>query len=202
MGGGIRDPVDGQVAREFKTSLGTRAAPRPAGEAGVRPPSDDGAGDLVGALDMRLRTIWLRFNNPLVEREFQDEHLTRALPVIRLFLSAAGLLYAIFGLLDVYVISDIERIAWTIRYAVVCPLFITTVVLTFRRLFGRVAQFMLSLNMIAAGVGVIMMTALARPPGNGLYYAGLIMVVIYGSTLDQAANPIRRADLRLPCRAL
>ena len=167
----------------LKTSPGTRTAPRPAGEAAFRPPSDGDTVGRVGGPDMRLRPVWLRFNDPSVEREFQDEHLIRALPAIRLFLTAACLLYAIFGLLDHYVISDIERIAWTIRYAVVCPLFVTTVLLTFRRRFGRVAQFMLSLNMIAAGVGVIMMTALARPPGNSLYYAGLIMVVIYGSTL-------------------
>ena len=38
--------------------------------------------------------------------------------------------------------------------------------LTFTRVFGRVAQAMLSLNMAAAGAGIIAMTALARPPGN------------------------------------
>lgn len=137
----------------------------------------------AGAPGLRLRPVWVRFDDATVEREFQDEHLTRALPAIRLFLTAACLLYAVFGLLDHYVITDIERIAWTIRYAVVCPLFVATVLLSFTRLFARVAQFMMSLNMVAAGVGVIAMTALAGPPGNTQYYAGLIMVVIYGSTL-------------------
>ena len=137
----------------------------------------------TGAPGLRLRPIWLRFDDATIEREYQDEHLTRALPAIRLFLSAACLLYASFGLLDHYVVNDVEEVAWTIRYGVVCPLFVTTVLLSFTRLFSRVAQFMMSVNMVASGVGVIAITALARPPGNSLYYAGLIMVVIYGSTL-------------------
>lgn len=166
----------------LEASRNGRMGQSPMREALFRPPSENTVGP-VGASQMRLRPMWLRFNDPAVEREFQDEHLSRALPAIRLFLTAACLLYAIFGLLDHYVITDIERIAWAIRYAVVCPLFVTTILLTYTRLFGCVAQCMLSLNMIAAGMGIIIMTALARPPGNSLYYAGLIMVVIYGSTL-------------------
>ena len=133
--------------------------------------------------DLALLPVSLRFADPAVEREFQDEHLARALPAIRLFLTAACLLYALFGVLDHYVITDIERIAWAIRYGVVCPLLLTTVALTYTRFFGKVAQLMMSLNVLSSGIGVIVMTALAKAPGNGLYYAGLIMVVIYGSTL-------------------
>jgi len=114
------------------------------------PASEDMSG--TAGPELRLLPIWLRFANPSVEREFRDEYLTRALSAIRLFLTAACLLYAIFGVLDHYVITDIETIAWTIRYAVVCPLFVVTVLLTYTRYFGRVAQFMLCLNMAAAGV--------------------------------------------------
>jgi signal transduction histidine kinase len=37
--------------------------------------------------------------------------------------------------------------------------------------------------MISAGAGVVAMTAITEEPANTYYYAGLIMVVIYGSTL-------------------
>jgi two-component system, cell cycle sensor histidine kinase PleC len=182
MGGGLRHLLMDWSRANLETNRSARIGDRLMREPAFRPPMDDTVGP-AGAPNFRLRPVWLRFNDPSVEREFQDEHLTRALPAIRLFLTTACLLYAVFGLLDHYVVNDIEGIAWTIRYAVVCPLFVTTVLLTFTSLFGRVAQFMLSLNMVASGMGVIIMTALARPPGNSLYYAGLIMVVIYGSTL-------------------
>jgi two-component system, cell cycle sensor histidine kinase PleC len=136
-----------------------------------------------GRGDFRLRPFTLRFRDGAIERAFKDEHLARAVPAIRLFLSAACLLYAVFGILDHFVVREIEGTTWLIRYVCVCPLFVVTVLLTYTKIFRPVAQLLLSLNMLAAGVGIIVMTALAHAPGNSLYYAGLIMVVIYGSTL-------------------
>ena len=40
----------------------------------------------------------------------------------------------------------------------------------------------LSIAMATPGIGVIVMTAIMPPPFNSQYYAGLIMVVIYGSS--------------------
>src|ERR1700733_6781849 len=140
----------------FEISRSIRAEKRRIVGAAFCPTPEDMSG--TAGPELRLLPIWLRFADPLIEREFRDEYLTRALPAIRLFLTAAGLLYAVFGVLDHSVIADIETIAWTIRYAVVCPLFVATILLTYTRYFGRIAQSMLCLNMVAAGAGVIVMT--------------------------------------------
>jgi two-component system cell cycle sensor histidine kinase PleC len=42
---------------------------------------------------------------------------------------------------------------------------------------------MLFVAVMSPGIGVVAMTAIMRPPFDSLYYAGLIMVVIYGSAL-------------------
>jgi signal transduction histidine kinase len=130
-----------------------------------------------------LRPFTLTFKEEAVERRFIVENLLRSLPVVRLFLLAAAALYAVFGVLDAYIIPEIRTIAWLIRYGGVCPLMIGVFLLTYTPAFPRLAQPALAVTMLSAGLGVLVMTALADAPGNALYYAGLIMVVIYGSSL-------------------
>ncbi len=147
----------------LSAQIGTDGAPMPAGYA--------------------LCSLSLRFVDPAVEQRFASGDIARALPTIRVFLVAACLLYAVFGILDAFVIPDVKIQAWLIRYGGVCPVLIGVTLLTFSPVFLRIAQAALALCVSAAGAGIVVMTALASPPGNALYYAGLIMVVIYGSTL-------------------
>ena len=130
-----------------------------------------------------LSPLSLLFIDPAVEQRFTFGQIARALPTIRIFLLAACLLYAAFGILDAYVIPEIKAEAWLIRYVGVCPLLAGVTLLTFSPAFLRIPQLALALCVSSAGAGIVLMTALAHAPGNALYYAGLIMVVIYGSTL-------------------
>ncbi len=125
----------------------------------------------------------LRFIDSAVEQRFAGGDVVTALPTIRTFLLAGCLLYAVFGILDAHVIPDIRLAAWLIRYGAVCPLLAGVTLLTFSPAFLRIAQPALACCVLSAGGGIVLMTALAQPPGNALYYAGLIMVVVYGSTL-------------------
>ena len=133
--------------------------------------------------DYSINPIFLHFGARQVERRFAVENLDRALPTIRLFLVAASILYAAFGILDAYIIPEARTDAWLIRFAMVCPFLLGVVVFSFFRAFRHVAQVLLSLCVFLAGFGIVLMVAIASPPGNSLYYAGLIMVVIYGSSL-------------------
>jgi two-component system, cell cycle sensor histidine kinase PleC len=134
-------------------------------------------------VDYPMSQLTLRFVDKALERRFAIEHLVRALPTMRIFLLGASLFYAAFGFLDAFVISQAKVLAWVVRYAVVCPVLVATAVLTYSPLFVAVSQPVLAVAMFTAGMGVVAMTAFAPPPGNGLYYAGLIIVMIYGSSL-------------------
>jgi two-component system cell cycle sensor histidine kinase PleC len=138
---------------------------------------------LQDVVDYSINPLFLHFVSPPVEGRFAIHHLTRALPTTRLFLTAASLLYATFGILDAYVIPDARADAWLIRYAFVCPFLIGVVFFSFSHAFRYVAQLLLSLCVFVAGFGIVLMVVIAQPPGNALYYAGLIVVVIYGSSL-------------------
>ena len=135
------------------------------------------------SVDYPMSRVTLRFADKALERRFVVEHLARALPTMRIFLLGASLFYAAFGFLDAFVISDAKVAAWVIRYAIVCPVLVGTAVLTYSPLFAVVSQPVLATAMFVGGMGVMAMTALAPAPGNSLYYAGLIIVMIYGSSL-------------------
>ena len=128
----------------------------------------------------RLR---LQFRDPQTERQYLSESLNEARTLIRIYLVAAALLYLTFGVLDWVVGREMVATLWFIRYAIVCPIFLAAAAMTYVPAFDTLAQTVLSIAMIAPGIGVVIMTAIMPPPFNSLYYAGLIMVVIYGSSL-------------------
>lgn len=123
-----------------------------------------------------IRPFTLRFTNPDIERRFAIDRLDRAMLSIRIFLLAGVLLYALFGILDAYVLEEAREAAWRIRYFGVIPVLVLVFLLTFTPVFKKISQLALGTAMFAAGLGIIAMTAVARAPGNALYYAGLIMV--------------------------
>ena len=130
-----------------------------------------------------LDRLHLRFRDPEVETRYRAESLNESRVLIRTYLVAAALLYLTFGILDSFVGGPMVQTMWFIRYALVCPLLLGAAGLTFLPSFERFAQAVLSVAMIAPGLGVVSMTAIMPPPFNSFYYAGLIMVVIYGSSL-------------------
>lgn len=128
-----------------------------------------GVGDTTTPGDYALNTLSLSFADHDIERRFTAEHLNRALPTIRVFLLAACALYALFGILDHYILPETHGTMWLIRYAGVCPLLLLALALTYHPAFPRIAQIVLGTSSFIAGLGIIAMTAFAEEPGNRLY---------------------------------
>ena len=131
----------------------------------------------------RLRPFLMRFAGKEAERDFQITSLKSALPTIRAFLFAGTLLYAIFGILDVLVVPNHPDQVLLIRFGFITPVLLAVCAFTFSRHFIRFAQASLVGGMFCAGLGVIAMTAVIDGPMRETYYAGLIMVVIYCTSL-------------------
>jgi signal transduction histidine kinase len=128
----------------------------------------------------RLR---LRFRDGAIENRYVRESVNESRPLIRTYLLAAACLYLSFGILDAVIGTDLTQTLWFIRYGVVCPTLVAVALLTYVPSFDRFAQSVISIAMFIPGLGVVVMTAMLPPPSNSNYYAGLIMVVIYGSSL-------------------
>ena len=130
-----------------------------------------------------LNEFRLRFCEPQVEAVFTRDTFVQSINFIRAYLLAGLALYASFGLLDKAVGGPVTALLWAIRYGVVCPILAGIFGLTFLQRFPRIGQVALAVSMIATGLGVVAMTAIMPPPFNSLYYAGVIMVVIYCGAL-------------------
>lgn len=130
-----------------------------------------------------LDKLRLSFLDPRVERVFEQETLRQSIGVIRLYLAAGTLLYMSFGVLDFIVCKQSLFALYAIRYGFVCPVLLAVLGLTFTPYFERLGQSALSITMLSCGSGIIAMTAIMPAPYNAQYYAGLIMVVIYCSSM-------------------
>ncbi len=145
--------------------------------------ASENAGKTSDVTSLKFGKLSLRFVNQETERRFSDEHLVRSLPIIRLSMVTGALLYGLFGILDIIVVPDVLAEVWLIRFAVVCPFLLGMLLFSFTRYFARSAQLVLSLCMLVSGLGIIAMTAITSPPASYFYYAGLILIVIYCSSL-------------------
>ncbi len=131
------------------------------------------------ALDRR----WLRFTNRNYEQRFLRAHVRESLPVIRLAGIMGAAIYAMFGILDALVFTDSLAGILAIRYGFGLPVILGSLLLTHSRIFLRAPQLLLTLGMFGLGCSILAMTAVGEPPGNASYYTGLIIVVMFYSSV-------------------
>ena len=133
--------------------------------------------------ELKLDRLRLVFAGDAQEKEFSRDALMHSMGYIRAYLVSGIGLYMFFGILDFTVGSQSVHALWFIRYAIACPILFIVLILTFSPSFSRIGQYALASTMIASGFGVVIMTAIMSPPFNAMYYAGLIMVVVYCSSM-------------------
>jgi signal transduction histidine kinase len=127
----------------------------------------------------KIRPLTLRFHDCELEQEFFDDYFEKALRHVRVALLVGMLLYGIFGILDAFIIPDDKAAAWIIRYGMVIPLLVAVYASSYSRHFKAFMQPLLVVVILVTGFGIIAMLMLADPPGTYLYYAGLILVIMY-----------------------
>ena len=118
----------------------------------------------------------LRFT-PDLEPAFAEDHFSRSLVFIRFAVVLAIVLYAAFGVLDLFIVPHVAGRIWIIRYAMVCPVALVVLGLTFTRRFKPIAQPVLMGLAALCGLGIVAMIAIADSSVAALYYAGLLLVI-------------------------
>lgn len=127
--------------------------------------------------------VTLRFADPAVEHAYRSDHYESSVGHVRLALALGGFLYALFGILDAQIIPEAQAAAWVIRYAVACPVIFGMLLFSYSRHFRDYMEISMAVVGLVAGCGIILMLALASPPGNYLYYGGLLLVSTFCFTL-------------------
>ncbi|MDC7235239.1 MAG: ATP-binding protein [Spirochaetales bacterium] len=118
--------------------------------------------------------------NAHLEKDFKKEFLSRSAVFTRLALCIGLIFYSVFGFLDAILAPEQKYQLWFIRYAVVGPLLIILILVSFLKPFRKSSEILGVIALIAAGSGISIMVAISRPPASYSYYAGIILVLMLG----------------------
>ncbi len=130
-----------------------------------------------------IKAHWLTLSfEPDLEAAFLDEHFKKSISHVRLSLLLGVLFYALFGILDAWVFPETKFKLWFIRFGIFAPFSFAVLGFSYTRYFKKYMQLALASVVLVAGLGIIAMIVIAPDPGSYLYYAGLILVYLYGYT--------------------
>ncbi len=131
--------------------------------------------------DVKVNLLTLSFPKEL-EAEFLKNYYLKSLNHVRFSILVAIFFYSIFGILDAWLVPLEKEHFWIIRFALFLPFSLAILLFSFSRFFERYIQPSIAAIILVAGLGIIGMILIAPPPVIYSYYAGLILVFIFGYT--------------------
>ena len=123
----------------------------------------------------------LSFIQPF-EKRFLEEYYIKNRIHIRLSLLLAVAIYSVFGFLDAALLSEFRDTFWFIRFGIFAPFSLIVLLFSFSSNFIKYYQYLCSAVVLLAGLGIIVMIVIATDKVSYTYYAGLILVFIFGYT--------------------
>ncbi|MEA1898946.1 MAG: ATP-binding protein, partial [Bacteroidota bacterium] len=144
--------------------------------------------DLTSSHGMRLNPITLSFKAPqkTLEKEFLYNYYTRSLFQFRFALILALIFYDLFAFLDSAVVPEADNVLWIVRFYIVTPVLLLAMGLSFAKSFHKYMQAIIMVAWGITGFGIIIMTHIVSGKGVYSYYAGLILIFIFGYTFIRA----------------
>ncbi len=123
---------------------------------------------------------FLKFRSGSFEKAFIKHYDEQTIPAIRLGFWLACILYALFGILDYYLMPLSYKKIWFIRFGIVVPFIFTTYIITYIKSLRRYIQSSITLSSIVMGLGIVAMMAIADESEHGyrFYYAGTMLVIM------------------------
>ncbi|RLB36587.1 MAG: hypothetical protein DRH12_15575 [Deltaproteobacteria bacterium] len=134
--------------------------------------------------EMKINPLTLSFE-PDLEEKFREDYYFNSLRMVRISLLAGMFLYGFFGLLDAVLVPEIKLKLWVIRFGIVWPTLLGVILFSYTGMFKKLFQPVVALAMLVAGGAIIYMIAILPAPVNQTYYAGLILVFIWGYTFTR-----------------
>ena len=129
----------------------------------------------------KLNWLTLSFAGDL-EKAFLDNYFKNSLWHVRIAFLMGVLLYGFFGFLDAWMVPDAKYKLWFIRYVIFAPYGIGIFIFSFTRHFKKYMQLSIAFGVLISGLGITAMILIAPYPASYSYYAGLLLVFIYGYT--------------------
>jgi signal transduction histidine kinase/CheY-like chemotaxis protein len=120
------------------------------------------------------------------EKEFQEDYFKRSLNPFRFSIILSMVFYGAFAFLDAVTVPSLKEVFWFIRFGIVFPVLILVYMFSYSKLFKKYMQFVITCIMFITGFGIIIMIIYAAKVENYSYYAGLILIFIFGYTFIRA----------------
>jgi len=120
------------------------------------------------------------------EKGYQDDYFIKSLNPFRFSLVLSMIFYGSFAFLDTVAVPELKGVFWFIRFGIVFPILVGVFIFSYSKLFKKVMQFVISCIMFITGFGIIIMIIYAAKVQNYSYYAGLILIFIFGYTFIRA----------------
>jgi hypothetical protein len=111
---------------------------------------------------MELDPITLSFPKN-IEQSFIEDFFNKSLGLVRFSLFVGILLYCLFGILDAYIVPNMIRQLWFIRFAVVGPILLGIIVFSYSPRFKKYFQFYVFTAMVVSGFGIVLMILIIPP---------------------------------------
>jgi len=125
----------------------------------------------------------LKFDDAELEESFREDYYEKSILTVRIALILGAMLYSIFGVLDSLIAPESVMFIWIIRFGIVLPILLLTLLISFTNILKRYMQFILSMVSLIAGFGIVAMIAIAVETDSSLYYyAGLMLVLMWTYT--------------------
>ncbi len=129
-----------------------------------------------------LHRLTLSFTSEELEVAYPAQFWQSSQTFVRFSLLLATGLYLIFGLLDRQMVPESAGQILVIRL-IVAALLVGAFLFTFRPSIAKHLQAIMVLVIVSTGMGVLAMIAIASPEGGYAYYAGLMLVVMFGQAM-------------------
>lgn len=119
----------------------------------------------------------LKYNLPEnLKNRFHNSRNEANIIISRIVLLVGIFFYGIFAFVDKLVAPEIYSSFFVIRFYIVIPILTIIILSTFSKQLIKYLQPIISLAVITAGSGIILMISISSPSVNNYYYPGIILV--------------------------
>ena len=141
-----------------------------------------------GLLTFNRLTLSFSGEMSAYEKDYLEDYFVKSLVPFRFSLILAMVFYGAFAFLDANTVPTLKEVFWFIRFGIVFPVLIGVFAFSYSKIFKRYMQLIISCIMFITGFGIIIMIILAATKSNYSYYAGLMLIFIFGYTFISSSR--------------
>lgn len=142
-----------------------------------------------GSENWKLNKITLNFKGEIekYENDYRDDYFKQSLSPFRFAIILAIIFFDVFAFLDAMQFPELKNTFWIIRFGIITPVLVAVIFFSYSANFKKYMQITIAGIMYLTGLGIIVMIILAARAANHYsYYAGLILIFIFGYTFIRA----------------